>query len=43
MAMRQTIFAKNKVMEQPRDIFFMVAVKFIITNKTASITALQKL
>lgn len=29
-------------MEQSRDIFFMVAAKFIITNKTASITALQK-
>lgn len=29
-------------MEQTRDIFFMVAAKFIITNKTASITALQK-
>ena len=42
MAMRQTIFAKNKSMEQTRDIFFMVAAKFIITNKTASITALQK-
>lgn len=43
MAMRQTIFAKNKFMEQTRDIFFMVAAKFIITNKTASITALQRL
>lgn len=29
-------------MEQTRDIFFMAAAKFIITNKTASITALQK-
>lgn len=29
-------------MEQSRDIFFMVAAKFVITNKTASITALQR-
>lgn len=29
-------------MEQSRDIFFMVAAKFVITNKTASIAALQK-
>ena len=43
MAMRQTIFAKNKSMEQTRDIFFLVAAKFIISNKTASIAALQKL
>ncbi len=42
MATWRTIFAKNKVMEQTRDIFFMVAAKFIITNKTASVTALQK-
>ena len=42
MATWRTIFAQNKVMEQTRDIFFMVAAKFIITNKTVSITALQK-
>ncbi len=29
-------------MEQSRDIFFILAAKFVITNKTASIAALQK-
>ena len=42
MAAWWPIFAKNKLMEQYRDIFWGAAAKFIITNKTASVTALQK-
>ena len=42
MATLRSIFAKNKLMERYRDIFWGAAAKFIITNKTASVTALQK-
>ena len=42
MAARRPTFAKNKLMGQSRDIFFILAAKFVITNKTASITALQR-
>jgi len=42
MATLRPIFAKNKLMEQYRDIFWGAAAKFIITNKTASVTVLRK-
>ena len=42
MATMWPIFAKNKLMEQYRDIFWGAAAKFIITNKTASVTVLRK-
>ena len=41
MATRWPIFAKNKLMEQSRDILFGAAEKFIIANKSASESALQ--
>ena len=41
MATWWPIFAKNKLMEQSRDILFGAAAKFIIANKSASESALQ--
>ena len=41
MATRWPISAKNKVMEQTRDILFMAAAKFCIEKKAASESALQ--